>query len=544
MAVNAVILFRHSTGVWFWADDWDLLFQRGVVPALDEGWLAPHNNHWLTAHIAVYRVLFDVFGIGSYRPFAAAEIAFHLTVVALVHLLVRRAGGGRWVAVMTALMVAFYGLGANAQIPSASMNHVGALACGLLAALVVVRPGQLDVRRLALVWLALVGALMFGLTSLALVVLVVVLAALVHGALRAGAVLAVPLVVFAAWWLAYGSHSGVNSISPSFDLTGNLPGVPAYVWTGITGTLGDGSGLIGSGPVLAALILLALLAPAGPTATPPPLLVKLAWAGFVAELFQLLAVSVARYNYGASQIGNSHYAYINLVLLAPSIALVGWRVVRWTPTPRWALGALVGVVFVAYALNGITSVRQWQQNFAYVSGSSADLARGIKAALVAHEKVLDDTNPDVFNKGLSPYYLNNPRVLHALGSTKPTGVGRLTAEATFFTTVDTEDHGLAKPPVGLSAEGLTPLRDRAGCQRVQTTQSSPTIRLMTGDGGNEVVVWSTSTQVEVHLERGSADSPEHTYTVKPGAVHVATSAEDVDLYATFNGTGSFTVCRG
>ena len=74
MIVNFVVLLRHSSGVWFWADDWDLLFLRGNIPRYDVGLLSPHNNHWLSAHILVYRLLFSLFGMGSYTPYAAAAI--------------------------------------------------------------------------------------------------------------------------------------------------------------------------------------------------------------------------------------------------------------------------------------------------------------------------------------------------------------------------------------------------------------------------------------------------------------------------------------
>ena len=544
MVVNAAVLLAHSDDIWFWADDWDLLFMRGAVPEFAHNLLEPHNNHWLTAHILVYRVLFDLFGIVSYTPFAATAIGFHLLVVALVRVVLHRAGAGPWVATGTALTVAFFGLGANAQIPSASLNHVGALACGFAAAYVVARAERFGLRELLWVWLALVAALMFGLTSLALVVLVVGFTLLQHRLRAAVLVVSVPSGVFLAWWLTFGRYTGVNSISPEFDLFGNLPGVPAFMWTGITGTLGDGSGLSGAGPLLAGLILLALIAPYPPSAGAPSTLVNLAWAGVVAEVFQLLVVSVARYNYGADQIGNSHYSYINLVLLSPAIALVATRLVQWTPLPRVALAGIVTVAFVAYALNGVVSIREWQRSFQYITANSDELALGIKAALEDGQEPLEMTNPDGFNKGLSPLYIGAPRVMAALGSREATPEGRLAAETTFFTVVDDEDHGLAGPPVDLTSMRMQPLEDKAGCQQTKVLGTTPELRLTTGATGNEIVVWSNSTRVAIHLERGDASGAQRDFEVEPGAVHIATTATDAELYVAFDGTGTFTVCRG
>lgn len=539
LAVNATILITHSTGIWFWADDWDLLFMRGAIPEYDVGLLAPHNNHWLTAHALVYQVLFDVFGMGSYTPYAVVEVLFHLLTVVLLHLLLRRAGAGRWVATLTALTVAFFGLGANAEIYAASMNHVGALACGILA-LSLAATASYGTRRQIGTCLALLVGLMFGLTGLAMMVMAAVFIGLQHGVARAARIIVPPAVVFAAWWLVYGRDSGVNSITPAFDLVANLPGVPAYIWSGLIGTLGDGSGLTGAGPFLLGILVVGLLAP-GPA---PTRLVRLAWAGAVADLFQLLAASVARYDFGASQLGSSHYAYINIVLLAPAIALVATRLVSWVGVPRWALGSVVAVVFAAYAINGVTWIQKWQDDFRLLTGSSDDLALGIRHAVENDQQVLAHENPDSFNAHLVPRYVATPQIRQALGDGEPSAAGLLRAESYFFTVADDEDHGLATRPADLTAfAGLEPLRDRSGCQRVQSTAPDPVLRLETGGVGNEIVVWSNSTSITTRLERDAVTGPDMRWDVEPGAVHVATSAPHAVLFAAFDGTGSFTVCR-
>lgn len=539
LVTNAVVLLVHSTGVWFWADDWDLLFLRGTIPQFDQGLFAPHNNHWLTAHALVYRALFDLFGMRSYTPYAVCEVAFHLLTVVLLRILVRRAGAGGWVATFTALTVAFFGLGANAEIYAASMNHVGALAFGLVA-LLPAASSSYGMRRQVATSVALVVALMFGLTGLAMLVLTGVFVGLRHGLASAARTLAPPLVVFGVWWLTYGRDSGVNSISPTYDLVDHLPRVPSYVWSGLTGTLGDGSGLVGAGPLLVALLALALVSP-GPA---PARLVHLAWAGAVADLFQLFVVSVARFDFGASQLGTSHYSYINIVLLAPAIALCASRVLGWAGVPRVALGLVAVVLFVAYALNGVSFVQKWQDDFRFLTASSDDLALGIKQAAENHEAVLSQTNPDSFNRLLIPRYVATPEIRQALGDARPSAQGRLRAESYFFTVADEKDHGLAHQPSRLTAfSGLPRVVNRSGCQTLSSTGGDVVLRLETDDLGNEIVVWSSSTEVTTRLERDGESSPDRTWKVHPGPVHVATSAPHAVLYATFDGTGSFTVCQ-
>src|SRR4029453_1980843 len=100
------------------------------------------------------------------------------------------------------LTVAFFGLGANAEIYAASMNHVGALACGILA-LSLAGTASSGTRRQIGTCLALLVGLMFGLTGLAMMVMAAVFIGLQHGVARAARIIAPPAVVFAAGWRVY-----------------------------------------------------------------------------------------------------------------------------------------------------------------------------------------------------------------------------------------------------------------------------------------------------------------------------------------------------
>ena len=75
------------------------------------GLLHPHNEHWSTLPILVYRGLVNLVGVRTYVPFLAVLVALHL---ALAHLLWRsclRVGASMMVA--TALTAAFVVLGAG-----------------------------------------------------------------------------------------------------------------------------------------------------------------------------------------------------------------------------------------------------------------------------------------------------------------------------------------------------------------------------------------------------------------------------------------------
>ena len=225
MAVNFVVLLQRKPGVWFWADDWDLLFLRGTIPEHDVGVLAPHNNHWFTAHILVYRVIFSLFGMGSYTPYAVTAVLVHLGIVAVTYVLLLRLRAGAWVAVLTALVIAFFGLGANAEIYAASMNHTGALLFGLIAALLTVST-RFGLRDQLLASACLLVAVMFGLTGLAMFAMVGVFVVAQHGLRRAATVVGPPALVFVAWYVTYGRSNGINSVNPTTDLSTRSPRFP------------------------------------------------------------------------------------------------------------------------------------------------------------------------------------------------------------------------------------------------------------------------------------------------------------------------------
>jgi hypothetical protein len=447
-------------------------------------------------------LIFSVFGMGSYTPYAIAAIVVHLTIVSFTFVLLRRVGAGAWIAVMTALVVAFFGLGANAEIYAASMNHTGALLFGVVCAYLAAT-GDLTLRRQALVSMSLLASIMFGLTGLAMFAFVGTFVAARHTVIRAARCVAPPAVVFVAWFLLSGRSSGIYSVTPQTDLTSTIPAIPGYVWAGLTGTLGEGSGLTGAGPILVGILIAGLALYTGENR---PLL-HLAWAGVVADIFQLVIVGVARFDFGPTQLGTSHYSYINIVLLAPAIALVGTMLSRFRGRPRARAAVLAAILFVAYALNGVTYLRKWQDDFTLLTGGGRNIALGIKAGVANGQKVLTQRNPDPYNTHLIPRYVATPQILRSLPDRQPSEQGRLNADSYFFTGVGTTDYQMAGPSTVTPYAGLAEGTLVSGCQRVRTTAPEPILQVVTGDAGTEIVLWSDSTTIKTRLVRGDVEGP-------------------------------------
>ena len=74
---------------WFVADEWDFLVHRSATSASDL--FRPHNEHWSTIPILIYRALFQIFGLRAYVPYLLLVVSLHLVLAWLLWLVMRRA---------------------------------------------------------------------------------------------------------------------------------------------------------------------------------------------------------------------------------------------------------------------------------------------------------------------------------------------------------------------------------------------------------------------------------------------------------------------
>ncbi|MEO6512110.1 MAG: hypothetical protein ABIO16_14025 [Nocardioides sp.] len=534
LMASAVELIHFTDKIWFWADDWDLLFRRGIIPGADRGPFEPHNGHWFTAHIVMYRAIFEIFGLSSYVPYACVEIAFHLAIAWTTYLLLRRVGARAWAAVGAAVVIAFYGAGANAQIFAATMNHTGALLFGLLAAYCLARVDR-DWLATALAAICLVVCVMFSGTALALLVMVAVFG-IAHRGIRTAALTVAPATVaFTLWYLNYG-----RGIEP-WGGDPQLSQIPHYVWVGLTGTLADGSGLVGAGPVLLAALVVSLM-----VARPEPSgLVSLAGAGLAAVLVQLVLASIGRFDFGAEQLGLSHYAYINVVLVSPAIGLAFHMALGGIRRSPLIVALLATVLVTAYASYGWTKLVQWHNDFALLTSATDEITMGIRDAYEQGEVIVNDAPLSDIDGDYLPSYVVAPEIRAALPHRPAEPFWRLEAEGRFFVGVGPDDYALAQPGrvevvSGLKGRGNV---DDPGCHKLTATAPEPVLEVYV-EAGQEIVVWSSSTTVKTKLYRGDLEGSLHEWPVEEGPVHIATSARDTQLLVSFNGTGNYTVCTG
>jgi len=299
---------------WFIGDEWSTLVDRKLGGGAGvSGIWEPHNEHWSTIPVVVYRALFTVFGVRTYIPYVVVLLLVHLAIVHLLWRLMLRLGVDALLA--TVLCGAFAVLGAGGDNLSLAwqMQLVAPIATGLGALLLAPEHGGLGRRDLWVSLLLLAGLMCsgVGLTMMAVVGLVALLR---RGWKVALGTVALPAVAYAVWYLAYGRDAG--SQNPD-SLSTAVQKVPEYVWRGLTDAVDGTFGLSGIGPaVLAALaVWLVLRARADDSRWDVPLAMA---AGAV--LF-LALTDLRRSGLGIDTAGTSRYVYVVVALLLPAGAL-------------------------------------------------------------------------------------------------------------------------------------------------------------------------------------------------------------------------------
>ncbi len=321
--------------LWFFGDEWDFLASRGLFnpPNSPSGIFYPHNEHWSTLPILLWRALFNTFHLSSYWPYLVPLLLAQALVVHLVWRAALRSGASPWLATVGAGLLAFLGAGAEDLTWAFQIGFVGAVMFGLAAVELVERAfashGRTGHGRSAhLGWASgcLVAGLMCSTVGVAMVVAAGVLAARRLGWRRWLTLIGPPVGVYLLWFLAVG-HLGLSEHSDTVDLT-VLSGAPGYAWAGLSGALGQAF----DAPALGGALLVALgvwvganlerLWRRGPVA--------LALAGGALAFYLLAGVGRDATTVSPAV---SRYIYICIALLLPAVtAALSGRTRRAAPT--------------------------------------------------------------------------------------------------------------------------------------------------------------------------------------------------------------------
>ena len=249
-AVAAVpVILHYGRQQWFFLDEWDFLAARDLHSLNDL--FRPHNEHWVTIPIVLYRVIWKLNGANAYWLYQLPLIAAHLATAALVRALMRRAGADPWTSTLGGVLMLFLGSGRENLVWAFQISFVGALAFGLAHLVLADHDGPAGRRDLAGIACGVVG-LMFSGVAICMVFGVGLAVLMRRGWRLALLHVAPPATVFLVWFAVTGRAGGS-------DLRSNPAQISAY----LRGLFAHSASEVGGGVVLGLVLALLCLVGVG-----------------------------------------------------------------------------------------------------------------------------------------------------------------------------------------------------------------------------------------------------------------------------------------
>jgi hypothetical protein len=374
---------RHQ---WFNGDQWDFLVHRGI--SID-GVFSPHNGHWVSFGVLLYRTLFTLFGVTTYAPYLAVVIVAHLILAHLLWRLLRRMDVDPLLATGAVGLFAVLGVGWE-NLTSAFQYQFFVPLIFLVGALLVLGDVGIPTRRQRFLGALL---LVFSLpwSSLSLVGLLVVGAcALVRWGIRVALLLVTPaLAVYLVWYAA--ERSRIQSAGKQ-PIGVALQAAPAFVWRGLVDASDHAVGFAGIGPVLLVFLALFVLYRSTQIVGLWPDAIILA-AG--AALF-LASTALGRSGLGIATAGSPRYSYVVIALLLPA-GIVAISPALGRGPARIPAATVLGVVLLVVQLftfnNAARMYARIEQTQKRRIAATAALLRG--GAKTNQDKPVPDFIPDL-----------------------------------------------------------------------------------------------------------------------------------------------------
>ncbi len=346
------LLIAWQSHLTFLIDDWDLLLHRRGFSA--HAFLDPHANHIILAPAAIYKAIQATLGMDSLLPFAVVSTSIFLASAVLLFVYLRRRVGD-WLALAATVLVLFMGSAYQDLLTPFQLSFFGSMACGLGALVALERR---DSRGDAIACALLVGSFAFSEVGLPFAVGAAVALALDRGPARRAYVVAVPVLLYAVWYLGWGdtapSQLNFNNVatSPSYVLDGMASSVSSLFSLGRGLGVGSTSSvsadpLLGWGrPLLIVVVVAAAVRLRAMRPVPGSLWVALA----IALSFWYLTAANA--NWGRPPTA-SRYQYLGGIF----VLLIAAELVRGA-RPGWRALVAVFAVVGSISISNLSALHQ------------------------------------------------------------------------------------------------------------------------------------------------------------------------------------------
>ena len=377
---SGALLIALGSRVSFDLDDWVVLIQH-------PGLLEPHVGHNIVSIATIYRFIQETFGMSSIVPSVVfATLCFLAAAVVLFIWLRERVGN--WLALAGAVSILFLGSAHEDLLVPFQISFYVPVACGLGAMLALARrTTKADVLAAAL----LTYSLTYNGLGLAFTVGCAILLAFDRGDRRRLWVTAVPVVLFALWYLGWGhtdpqSHRSWANLadSPIFILDGFASAVAALAGLATQRDEAQISPLDWGRPLLALLVVCGAVLAIRARRAHPGL-----WAALGAGLtfWFLVALNADVFR----QPTYSRYMYPGAIF----VLMIAAELLRGVRLGRWALIA----VFAILALTVVSNLDALREAYDRRSAKTPVIRGGlggldIAAASVDPGLILDESNSD------------------------------------------------------------------------------------------------------------------------------------------------------
>ena len=478
LVASVVVLMVAGRETTFYFDEWDFVTQR-------RDWnlhvlLSAHNEHLSAVPVLIYKLLLETVGLDSYGVFRFVLAALN-ALVGLLLFLFAAPRVGRWAALGLTALVVFMGPGYMDLLWAFQIGFLIALAAGLGALLAIERD------RDALACALLVVAV--GSASLGLPFVLVAALELAWTRRRALWVVAVPLVLYGAWYLKYGVSAA--------ELR-NVADVPRWIFDSSAAAAGALTGLGKAyGPALSLLVWIAVgLA----VVRVVPLRARLVAVVALPLAFWALT-ALARADQSAPD--ESRYLYPGGLFLALLLveALRG----------RAVAGRAAVVLGVAVGLGVVANANELEKGGNLLRDRGAEVTAAVTALeLLGREGVPAGVRPEPIQiQVVAGAYFD---AAADYGSSAAVPAGELPdASARLRGATDAAlirlgaagvepggTPGAGEPPRVVSAAGVTTAPD-AGC--VRATPSGPDADVVVAAAGGALVVEATDAAVGIRVRR-------------------------------------------
>ena len=312
-----VVIMWLGLGMTFFADEWSYIEGRSLADP--STWWRPHNEHWTTLTILVYRLMIETIGIGSYVPYLAVAIGLHVVIALLLYRLLERSSGPL-VALIGGTIVLFFGSGFEGVYWAFQMHYNASMALGLGA--LVVTDGPATWRRAALVAGLLLAALASSGFGIVMSVCVGAEWLMVKRWRRLTPILAIPAGLFLAWFFLSG-RAGLDTFGVPLTLEAAYD-APRSVMRGLSNGFGAITGL----PSVGFIVLVGFLT-AGTLAAARGSLAPRAIAVVLAMILQYALTGFARaqlYDGITDYTDYTRYTYVSGILALIIIGIVVGKV--------------------------------------------------------------------------------------------------------------------------------------------------------------------------------------------------------------------------